>query len=196
MLDFALLLFAYLLGSAPTSWSLTRLWQKRDLRAEGTGRTGFVNTLRMGGLLPALIVGALDVGKGALAVWLAQLFWATEPNAWGALFCGLLAMFGHMFPLYLRGRDGGPAFAVAWGAALLFSPWSALFGGLLAVWIAFRVRAPSVAALVGMALITGGLAYEALNGAAQTPVLFGLGACGLLALSYRNALRRWRAKNA
>ena len=42
------------------------------LREMGDGNLGTKNTYHVLGLKPALWVGALDIGKGALATWLAK----------------------------------------------------------------------------------------------------------------------------
>jgi hypothetical protein len=61
---------AYLLGSFPAGYLLGRLWGVNVLQW-GSGRTGGTNVFRSAGPVAALLTGALDVGKGALAVWLA-----------------------------------------------------------------------------------------------------------------------------
>lgn len=195
MIELLLSVIAYGLGSIPTSWGIVRLTSWRDLREAGTGRTGFVNTLRTSGLGWALAVAALDVLKGMVAVGLAQAFWPIGTRPWGLVVTGLLVVLGHMYPAFLKLKAGGPAFAPALGAAFVMWPWSALIAGGVAAWVVWRLRHASVAAVLGAALLTGALAYRSFfMGENQAPIFFGLGVTLCLAWSYRNALRRWRRK--
>jgi glycerol-3-phosphate acyltransferase PlsY len=93
---------AYLLGSLPVGYLLCRLWGVNILE-QGSGRTGGTNVYRSAGLVPALLTGALDIGKGALAVWLGgQLAGslAAEVLAGGAV------ILGHNYSIFLHFRGG------------------------------------------------------------------------------------------
>ena len=61
---------AYLLGSMPFGYWIGRL-QGVDLRAEGSGNTGATNALRVLGRKLGVLVMALDIGKGTVAVLIA-----------------------------------------------------------------------------------------------------------------------------
>jgi glycerol-3-phosphate acyltransferase PlsY len=114
-----LLAAAYLIGAVPTGYLLVRLSSGRDVRTLGSGNIGATNVLRTSGRALGVVTLLLDVGKGALAVWLADrllagsLFWMT---------CAALAvMAGHAFPVFLRFR-GGKAVASYAGAFLYLMP--------------------------------------------------------------------------
>ena len=64
------LLAGFLLGSIPTGYVAGRWLRGIDLREVGSGNLGATNVFRNLGLLPALGVLAVDIGKGALAVWI------------------------------------------------------------------------------------------------------------------------------
>ena len=68
-----LLLFAYLIGSVSGSLVLGRL-RGVDIRTQGSGNAGGTNAFRTQGAKFALGVVLVDIGKGALAAWLALRF--------------------------------------------------------------------------------------------------------------------------
>jgi len=129
MLRFALLLLAaYLLGSLSGSLLLGRL-RGVDIRTQGSGNAGGTNAFRTQGWRFALAVVAIDVGKGALAAWLALRVAEPLPRLpvdAQALACGLAAMAGHAWPLFFGFRGGKGAgtlvgaLAVAWPLSLAF----------------------------------------------------------------------------
>jgi len=109
------LLIAYLLGSLSGSLLLGRL-RGVDVRTLGSGNAGGTNAFRTQGLRFALGAVAIDLGKGALATWLALRF---APDwAWSAL---LAAMVGHVWPLW-HGFRGGKGAATGVGGLLLLWP--------------------------------------------------------------------------
>ena len=65
----AVVVLAYLMGSFPGGYLLGKLWGVDVLKfASGRTRT---NAVRAAGAAAGFLTGALDVGKGFLAVWLA-----------------------------------------------------------------------------------------------------------------------------
>ncbi len=104
---------AYLLGSFPTGYIAGRLVSNIDLREKGSGSTGATNVLRYVGKFPAFIVLLIDIGKGIAAVYLAKslLF-----NDIFQIACGLAALTGHIWPVWLRWKGGK---AVATGLGML-----------------------------------------------------------------------------
>jgi glycerol-3-phosphate acyltransferase PlsY len=93
---------AYLLGSFPAGYLLGRLWGVNVLSC-GSGRTGGTNVLRSAGIVPALLTGLLDIGKGALAVWVAgQMTGYPEVE----VLAGAAAILGHNYSVFLRFRGG------------------------------------------------------------------------------------------
>ncbi len=113
------LLGAYLLGSFPSAYLMTRLFKGRDIRSLGSGNVGGMNTARNVGLVPGLLTGLLDLGKGMLAVYLARRLWPGDPYLplWAAVGC----VIGHNWMVYI-GFKGGKGLGVTIGALLLLSP--------------------------------------------------------------------------
>nr|WP_294520954.1 glycerol-3-phosphate 1-O-acyltransferase PlsY [uncultured Rhodopila sp.] len=138
----AFCLFGYLLGSIPFGLLLTKAAGLGDIRGIGSGNIGATNVLRTGrkGLAAATLV--LDALKGAAAVLIVRAL-ATEDIA---LYAGLAAVLGHMFPVWLKFKGGK---GVATGLAVLTAAsWPAGVAAC-AVWllVAGTVRISSLAAL-------------------------------------------------
>ncbi len=113
-------LLGYLLGSFPTGVIVGRALTKKDPRYHGSGHTGGLNVYRLGGTVPLLLTGAGDIGKGALAVWLAGQLWAAP---WAVPLAGGGAVAGHCWPLWARFR-GGMGVGTGGGAIALVHPWT------------------------------------------------------------------------
>jgi glycerol-3-phosphate acyltransferase PlsY len=132
----------YLFGSVPFGLLLTRLAGLGDIRSIGSGSIGATNVLRTGrkGLAAATLL--LDAGKGAVAVGI--FLYLGPPDA--ALWCGLGAVVGHLFPVWL-GFRGGKGVATAAGV-LLMAAWPvALVAGVVWLVVAVISRISSLAAL-------------------------------------------------
>jgi len=137
----------YLSGSVPFGVLVTWLAGLGDVRKIGSGNIGATNVLRTGKRWAAALTLLLDAGKGAAAVLAGFHFWGPE----GAMIAGLTAVFGHIFPVWLRFK-GGKGFATFLGVMLgLFWPTGLLvIGTWLAV--AFLSRYSSLSALIAAAL--------------------------------------------
>jgi len=129
-------ILAYLLGSVSGSLLLGRL-KKVDIRAQGSGNAGGTNAFRTQGLVFAIGVVIIDVGKGFIAAWLipAMEFGGSAVIlAPGMLImaCGFAAVLGHCFPVW-HGFRGGKGAATAVGALIVIEPWLLL--PLLITWL-------------------------------------------------------------
>jgi glycerol-3-phosphate acyltransferase PlsY len=119
LLAIGLLLLSYLLGSVSGSLLLGRL-HGVDIRAAGSGSTGGTNAFRTQGIWFALGTVLVDIGKGALAAWLALRFMPpTLPQAW-LYACAFCAALGHVWPLFHGFRGGKGAATLVGGLALLW----------------------------------------------------------------------------
>ena len=108
---------SYLLGSLPTGFLIGKYLKNIDLRTIGSGSTGATNVLRNIGKWPALFVFIIDVGKGLIAVKIAQYY--TDQGLIEVL-AGISAISGHIWPIWLRGK-GGKAVATGLGMFLALS---------------------------------------------------------------------------
>ena len=107
------IVIAYLLGSIPFGYVLTRLTTGRDVRASGSGNIGATNVMRTAGKKLGIATLALDILKGVLAVALADWLSGSDPM-WMAL-AALAVSAGHVFPIFLN-FQGGKAVATFAGA--------------------------------------------------------------------------------
>ena len=116
-MNFAIIFISYLLGSIPTGFLFGKFLKNIDLRLIGSGSTGATNVLRNVGKWPAFFVFIIDVGKGLIAVKIAQHY--TNQNLI-EVFAGISAITGHIWPIWLKGR-GGKAVATGLGMFLALS---------------------------------------------------------------------------
>ncbi|RUU79740.1 glycerol-3-phosphate 1-O-acyltransferase PlsY [Mesorhizobium sp. M7A.F.Ca.MR.362.00.0.0] len=141
------LVFGYLLGSIPFGLLLTRAAGLGDVRKIGSGNIGATNVLRTGnkGLAAATLL--LDALKGTAAVLIAAHF---APDL--AIWAGLGAFLGHLFPVWLGFKGGkgvatylGVLIGLAWQVALIFAiAWLVM---------AFLFRYSSLAALTAAVIV-------------------------------------------
>jgi len=112
---------AYLLGSIPTGYLLVRFFRHQDIRSVGSGNIGATNVLRSGGKGLGAATFLLDMLKGCCAVWLGALLGSllmpAAPVRSAEGIAALVAVLGHMFPVWLRFR-GGKGVATGFGVAL------------------------------------------------------------------------------
>jgi glycerol-3-phosphate acyltransferase PlsY len=125
--DILVVATAYLIGALPSAYLVGRR-HGVYLTQAGDGNLGTRNTFRVLGLGPALLVGTLDVGKGALATWVASRLSDHPVLPYAA---ALSAVMGHDFSVYIR-FAGGKGMATVLGSLLVLHPVEALFGLALA----------------------------------------------------------------
>jgi glycerol-3-phosphate acyltransferase PlsY len=143
-------LLAYLAGSFPTGLVVGKLFFGKDPRQEGSKATGATNMFRVFGAKAAIPVALVDVGKGALAVFLAA--WAGRgaglPREALQVAGAVAAMVGHVFPIF-AGFRGGKGVATGAGALIVMAPVAAIFcalGFLLVVGLTGIISAASITA--------------------------------------------------
>ena len=103
-----IVLLSYIVGSFPTSIVVGKLLRGIDIREHGSGNAGATNVYRVMGLLPALLVGTVDVGKGLMAVLVFSRIGmeTTEIPTIVRILAGLGAMAGHIWPVFAGFRTG------------------------------------------------------------------------------------------
>ena len=114
----AVLIIAYLVGSFPTALVLSKRLLGVDIRRQGDGNMGAQNASHVLGARFGLLVGMIDIGKGALAVLLAKAMGL--PVGW-VMAAGVAAILGHDFPLFAKFK-GGQGTATTVGVYLVFFP--------------------------------------------------------------------------
>lgn len=116
LLAFMVVIGAYLLGSVPFAYIIAQVAGGVDIRKVGDGNVGAKNTYHTVSPLAGLTAGAADIGKGMLAVSLAQYLTGSRE---AAMIAGLAAVLGHDFSIFLR-FQGGQGMAAMIGIFLVF----------------------------------------------------------------------------
>lgn len=143
------LVFSYLLGAVPFGYIITLYFAGFDIRTKGSGNIGFTNVLRAVGKKEAFLTLAGDTIKGLIPVILARMIF--NDNSLAAV-CGIAAIIGHDFPVFLRFK-GGKGVATSFGALFGIIP---LAGAIaLAIWfvIFYLWKYSSLAAIASYSLL-------------------------------------------
>ena len=109
-----IVLTAYLMGCSNLALYISKMKQV-DIRTGGSGNLGASNATALLGWRIGILVALHDIGKAALAVMLAKLYFPELPLA-GAV-AGVASVLGHIFPFYLKFK-GGKGFASYFGMTL------------------------------------------------------------------------------
>lgn len=159
-------LLSYLLGAIPSGFLVAKA-RGVDIRKVGSGNIGATNVFRALGKGPGLLTFACDFLKGLLAVMViaAAANRIAGPVGQGSLpylrlACGLGALVGHSFSVFLGFRGGK---GVATGVGLVMGLGPAVAGIGLGVWlIVFLIgRYVSLASIIA-ALTVGALVWTPL----------------------------------
>lgn len=187
ILIITLLVLAYLLGSLSGSLLLGRL-RGVDIRTQGSGNAGGTNALRTQGWKFALGTVLVDVGKGALAAWLARRFGPAADSAWLLPACVLAAVAGHVWPVF-HGFRGGKGAATLVGGLLIY--WPLAVAVLIAVWLLVLV----LTGYVGLSTVLAGASLAVLamvTEATPTRWVFATIAALFIVFTHRANLSRLR----
>jgi len=179
------ILLGYLTGSVPFAFLLARR-VGIDVRVAGSGNVGAANVLRTTGTWRGVIVMALDVAKGALAVALASL---ASPGATFHALAAAAAVVGHVYPVWLR-FHGGKGVAVAAGVFAVLTPVATAVAAVLflvIVWATRYVSLGSIAATLALPPAAW------LTGEPRAVVVAAAGTGALILFRHRGNIRRLRA---
>jgi glycerol-3-phosphate acyltransferase PlsY len=163
-LPVAVIALAYLIGSIPFSYLVARAFSGKDVRVHGSGNVGATNVARTAGRGAGVLAHLHDLAKGwavvAIARWIVMrpewpfhagvLAWESR-EMWIAL-AGLIAVLGHMFPVWLR-FHGGKGVATAAGVILALDPLVFLAAVIVFVIVLLASRMVSLASIFTAAAI-------------------------------------------
>ncbi|HSP89172.1 MAG TPA: glycerol-3-phosphate acyltransferase [Ignavibacteriaceae bacterium] len=122
------LLIGYLLGSFPTAYLLLKKVSKLDIRTQGSGNVGAMNTFEVSkSKTMGVLVLLIDALKGLLSVYISLLVFPL--NFIFPAIALLFAVLSHCFNPWLKLKGGRGLATSAGGAALLFPP-------MLIIWLA------------------------------------------------------------
>jgi len=139
------IVLSYLLGSLIFSLIVGKILRGIDVRQHGSGNAGATNTLRVLGLVPAIIVFTLDMLKGMAAVLLGD--WLTGGEPWAVVACGLAVIVGHNWPILFSFR-GGKGIATTIGVVAVLSFVPSAIAGAVAIGSIFITRYVSLGSLI------------------------------------------------
>lgn len=193
------LLTAYLLGSIPTAlWVGRAFFNLADIREHGSGNAGATNTFRVLGRKAGSFVLLVDALKGFAAAYflpnflLSQGLIAPENLFYYRLACGVLAVVGHIYPVFAQFR-GGKGVATILGMMLAIAP--ATVGVALLVFLAVL----GTTRYVSLSSMTAGVAFALLQllppfqPANPLQVWFGFLLAAMLIYTHRANIGRLRA---
>ena len=149
---FLCLLLSYFLGAIPTAYLVGRLVKGIDIREHGSKNVGATNVFRCVGKNWGSFVLAFDILKGFISVTLWPILF--QNVTFSALFlfaCGIIAVLGHNWTVFLR-FQGGKGVATTLGILLGLFPVPVSITLAIAVIIIFTSRYVSLGSLVGAAV--------------------------------------------
>ena len=141
---------AYLIGSFPTSYLISRI-RGIDLREHGSRNLGTTNTFRVLGAWSAIPVLVVDVLKGlGPALWFVT--WDGAGDTRLAVVYGLAAIIGHVWSVFL-GFRGGKGIATGAGVLLALAPVTTIIAVLIWIGIVSLTRIVSAASLAAASVV-------------------------------------------
>lgn len=193
----------YLLGSLPSGVLVSRLFGRADPRTKGSGKTGATNILRTHGAGPAILVGALDIGKGVAAVLVARFIIFPVPahasttlytlQALAEAIAGFGALLGHNHSIFIR-FTGGRGVATGGGCILAMNPLTLGIGAIGFIVPIALTKYVSLGSVIGAA--TAGLASLGLTLAGRDywpHALFALLGGAFIIYAHRDNIQRLMA---
>lgn len=162
MTFFILIILGYLIGSFSPGYFFGKIIKNIDIRKFGNGNTGAMNTYRLVGPIYGIITAIFDFLKAPFIYCLSLS--GLTPDL--AIFPGLAAVVGHIFPFYL-GFRGGRGMASLYGLclttiiftqsvfALLLIVGTAVYGIILSEKIIFEAPLRHILKLLALVLPLG-----------------------------------------
>ena len=177
----ALVVAAYVVGMFPTA---TIVGQRLgvDPTREGSGNPGASNIYRLASRKAGVIVGLIDMLKGAAPTALALIV-SGRPAAHAVW---VAAVAGHVWPV-VRGFRGGKGVATAGGAGLMISP---IIGLLCALTFLVVVKVLRVAALGSLSIAFSYPLLATIAGLPTWEILVSIGVAAILVLRHQSNIRR------
>ena len=190
-------LISYFIGSLMGAMIVGRLRGGVDIRTMGSGNAGGTNALRTQGLLFALFVVVIDIGKGVIGAGvvpgLELPFVAADPEisrTWLTMCCAAAAVIGHVWPIY-HGFKGGKGAATFIGTLAVLGP--ALIVEVLLVWVIVVV----LTGYVGLASMTAATSLPLWLGITRLPedqplFIYSVAVAMFIIYCHRSNIRRMR----
>ncbi len=195
---------SYLLGAIPFGLIIVKLRTGKDVRGVGSGRTGGTNAMRAAGVLAGVLTAVFDILKGASTYFVVSFANSIFPMGsmeiiWLQVLCGLAAILGHNYSIFLMYRNdegklrltGGAGGATCLGGAIAIWPPIIWFIIGLALMVYIFIGYASVTTMSIALIATGVFIYRAAMGyASWIYVVYGVVAELLLIWALRPNIKR------
>jgi len=192
------IIIGYLLGSIPSAYLAGRLRNGVDIREVGSKNMGAINVYYEVGLVEAVLVTLVDLGKGIGAILLVR--WVSgipliSPFDFLTGLTGVAAVIGHVFPVFLKFR-GGKGGATAIGILIFLMPWAVPFLFIVFAIALFVTRNPtfSYSLLLIVFPFVAGFIYVDRYGEPLALVFYSIGLGVFLGIQYIPRLKEMHGK--
>ncbi|MCH6559617.1 glycerol-3-phosphate 1-O-acyltransferase PlsY [candidate division KSB1 bacterium] len=145
-----IILFAYLVGSFPTSIVVGRMTQRIDIREHGSKNAGGTNAFRVLGWKAGLFVAVVDILKGVLATLLIAKI-RVDPLMLDyelvQIIAGTSAVIGHIWTVLAKFK-GGKGVATGAGLIIALFPWASLICFIIFAALVLTTRYVSLGSII------------------------------------------------
>ena len=128
LIGIAAVVMGYIIGSVPFGLLIVKAKTGKDIRQVESGRTGGTNVARAAGFGAGLLTAILDILKGAVSVWVAQLLGPANHLIY--ILAPIGAILGHNYSIFLISRDADGKLRLHGGAG-----GAPALGGAMGLWL-------------------------------------------------------------
>jgi len=190
-----IILFAYLVGSFPTSIVVGRMTQRIDIREHGSKNAGGTNAFRVLGWKAGLFVAVVDILKGVLATLLIAKI-RVDPLMLDyelvQIIAGTFAVIGHIWTVLAKFK-GGKGVATGAGLIIALFPWASLICFIIFAALVLTTRYVSLGSIIATSSLPFVLlTFDRMFGKSVSNSLlaFSILISGLIIFTHRSNIRR------
>ncbi|MCH7753882.1 glycerol-3-phosphate 1-O-acyltransferase PlsY [candidate division KSB1 bacterium] len=190
-----IILFAYLVGSFPTSIVVGRMTQRIDIREHGSKNAGGTNAFRVLGWKAGLFVAVVDILKGVLATLLIAKI-RVDPLMLDyelvQIIAGTFAVIGHIWTVLAKFK-GGKGVATGAGLIIALFPWASLICFIIFAALVLTTRYVSLGSIIATSSLPFVLlTFDRMFGKSVSTSLltFSILISGLIIFTHRSNIRR------
>jgi glycerol-3-phosphate acyltransferase PlsY len=186
---------SYLVGAIPMALIVGHMVGGYDIRTRGSGNAGATNVYRLFGMKPYLVALSFDMFKGyAAVVFIAPIGYGLFSDERTGLYCGVLAVVGHIWTVFAQFK-GGKGVAAAAGMFLGVAPWVALACIGVYLLVTLTTRYVALGSMSGAIAAPIFLAARVFWFGTETPLelfIVGLALASLIVYTHRINIQRLR----
>ncbi|TDJ00342.1 MAG: glycerol-3-phosphate 1-O-acyltransferase [Caldithrix sp.] len=190
-----IILFAYLVGSFPTSIVVGRMTRRIDIREHGSKNAGGTNAFRVLGWKAGLFVAVVDILKGVLATLLVakiRVDSLTLNYELVQIIAGTSAVIGHVWTVLAKFK-GGKGVATGAGMIVALFPWASLICFIIFAALVLITRYVSLGSIIATSSLPFILlTFDRIFGKSVSNSLLTLSILisGLILFTHRSNIRR------